>query len=243
MRLFRPRIRFFASFFILTCSVAAAQPRSTSIGLCLRPIFPVEFLGTGEDNTSSGGVDFSLGLRSGFSGGMVVRKGLSELLSMETGINYTKRNYTYRITDTTYSFEDRFRLIGYEVPISLLAFVRLGEQVYMNASLGAGIDAYASSVATKSERSEQVAIKRRSFNPSLNANLGWEYRIPGSGTVYLGATYHRPFGDIYKNSVLYNPGSDERIFNNLLSGSYLTADLRYYFKAEQEKKKRTTKGK
>lgn len=241
MRLTRTRINCLFLFFLLAATIATAQQRSTSVGICFRPIFPVAFLGTGEDRSSLDGVDFSLGLNGGFSGGMVVRKGISDLLSIECGINYTKRNYTYRITDTSYSFEDRFRLIGYEVPFSILAFVRLGEQVYMNASLGAGLDAYASSVATKSGQCEQVAIKRHTVNPSLNANLGWEYRTPGSGTFYLGATYHRPFGDIYQNSVLYNPGTDERVFNNLLSGSYLTADLRYYFKAEQSKKKTDSK--
>jgi hypothetical protein len=212
-----------------------SQPRSTSVGICYRPVFPVAFLGTGEDRTVNEGVNYTLGLDRGFSGGMVVRRGWTSSLSLEAGINYTKRSYTYSITDSSQSFMDRFRLVGYEVPVSLLAFVQLGENIFMNASLGAGIDAIASSVATKTGYYEQVAIKRHTFNPSLNANLGWEFRSRASGTFYLGATYHRPFGEICVNSVLYGTGNDERVFNNLISGSYLTADIRYYFKNETDK--------
>jgi hypothetical protein len=215
-----------------------AQQRTTSVGLCYRPIFPLAFLGTGEEQQSVDNINFTLGLKSGFSGGMVIRRGFTELLSGEIGINYVKRNYDYSITDSGKVFNDGFTLIGYEVPISLLAFIQLGEAVFMNASMGVGLDAFASSVRTYNDNYEQFAIKKHSVEPSLNANIGWEYRTYKSGAIYLGATYHRPFSEVFTNSTIYRKGTVETGSFTQLSGSYLTADLRYYFHAEKDAKKK-----
>jgi hypothetical protein len=229
--------------FLLSFLTGTGQSRTTQVGIGYRPVFPAAFLGTGTETNSVQGVDFTVGLDRGFSGGMVIRTGLTELLSLEAGINYVKRNYSYSILDSAYQAQESFRLVGYELPVSLLAFVRLGEQVFMNASLGAGIDAFASSVATKKERTEQIAIKRHSANPALNANLGWEFRTSASGTIYLGATYHRPFQEIFLNSILYRNQNKDYVSDLWLSGSYLTADVRYYFKAEKSALKKSGKKK
>ena len=215
-----------------------AQQRTTSVGICYRPIFPLEFLGTGEEQQSVDNIDFTLGLQRGFSGGMVIRRGITELLSAEIGINYVKRNYDYSITDSSKFFTDGFTLVGYEVPISILAFIQLGEAVFMNASMGVGLDAFASSVRTFNDNYEQFAIKKHSVEPSLNANIGWEYRTYRSGAIYLGATYHRPFSEVFTNSIIYREGTVETGSFTQLSGSYLTADLRYYFHAEKDLKKK-----
>lgn len=217
---------------------AYAQQRTTSVGICYRPIFPLEFLGTGEEKQSVNNIDFTLGLQRGFSGGMVIRRGFTELLSGEIGINYVKRNYDYSIADSGKVFNDGFTLVGYEVPISILAFIQLGEEIFMNASMGVGLDAFASSVRTFNDNYEQFSIKKHSVEPSLNANIGWEYRTYQSGAIYLGATYHRPFGDVFSNSIIYREGTSETGSFTQLSGSYLTADLRYYFRAEKDPKKK-----
>lgn len=198
-------------------------------------MLPASFLGTGTERKSIENVDFSLSMNRGFSGGMIIRRGFTELLSLEFGLNYVKRNYTYAVTDSAYSTEDRFRIIGYELPVSLMAFVRLGEQIYMNGSLGAGVDAFASSIITDNGNTGQRAIKRHTAYPSLNANIGWEFRTYDAGTIYLGATYHRPLGDIYDNSILYRNNGTDYLYNTVLSGSYLTADLRFYFNGQRDK--------
>ncbi len=227
------------TFLVLFWSIAAvAQSKTTSVGLAYRPIFPLNFIGTGEETQIVDDVNFTTGLQHGFSGGMIIRRGFTDQLALEVGINYVKRNYTLSITDSSTIIEDQFRIIGYEIPVSILALIQLGEAVYMNASLGAGLDAAASSVRTAGAEFEQIAIKKHTVNPALNANVGWEYRTPSSGSIYLGATYHRPIAEIYSNSVLYRKNGNDVIARNQLSGSYLTVDLRYYFAAEKDPKKK-----
>lgn len=221
-----------------------AQPRTTALGLTYRPIFPVNFLGTGPDESVVNGVDIKTGLTTGFSGGMIIRRGLTDLLSMEFGINYTKRTYGVDITDSGYAASSPYRIIGYELPVSLLAFIQLGENMYMNASLGAGLDAFASSVRVANEAFEQIAVKNHTVNPALNANLGWEYRTYQSGIIYVGATYHRPFTEIYTSIVNYRNNGKDISSRTQITGTYLTADLRYYFPYQKDprKKKKVVKG-
>ena len=212
-----------------------AQERVTTVGICYRPIFPVAFLGTGPETVSDLGVSVTTELNKGFSGGMMIRRGFSDLLAGEIGINYVNRKYGFSITDSAFNGKGNFSLVGYEIPISLLVFIKLGEQVYMNASMGTGIDAFASSVRTSTDTYNQVAIKKYVAIPSLNANLGWEYRTEKSGIIYLGATYHRPLSDIYSSYVNYRNNGKDLVFSNQLSGTYLTVDLRYYFHEDREK--------
>lgn len=226
---------------ILQRTDASAQARVTTIGLSYKPIFPVGFLGTSSEQFSQQGVQLDLGLNRGFSGGMSIRRGFSELISAEIGINYTKRTYQFTLTDSAFSESSDFRIIGYEIPASVLVFVQLGEQLFMNASMGAGVDAFASSVSTSDYYYEQVARRRMVFLPAINANLGWEFRTSKSGIIYLGATYHRPFQNIYYNSILYSNNGKIVSFENELSGSYLTADLRYYFHEDPDVKRKKKK--
>lgn len=218
-----------------------AQARVTTVGICYKPIFPVDFLGTGPETSQQDGVTLTTGLNKGFSGGMVIRRGFSDLIAGEAGIQYIRRDYGFTLLDSGYQIERGFRTIGYEIPISALVFVQLAERLYMNASLGTGIDAFASSVRTSEATFEQVAKKNYIVQPIITANLGWEYRTEKSGTIYLGATFHRPFKDIYSNGVNYRNNGKDILFFQQLSGSYLTADLRYYFHEDPEAKKKKSK--
>ena len=79
------------------------QAKLTTVGLQYKPIFPVAFLGTGNQHTDQNGVGFDIGLHSGFNGGMIVRHGFTDLLAIESGINYVKRKYQLTITDSSFS--------------------------------------------------------------------------------------------------------------------------------------------
>lgn len=229
-----------ACFFLLVLSslpfaAVKGQERVTSVGLSYRPIFPVAFLGTGPETQADSGVSVTTALNSGFSGGMLIRRGFSDLLAGEIGLNYVKRKYNLTLEDSAYSNATDFSLIGYEIPLNLMVFIQLGEHLFMNASMGLGLDAFASSIRTTTPEYEQIAAKRYVVLPALNANLGWDYRTSSSGIIYVGTTYHRPFQDIYSAYVNYRNNGKDLVFNGQLSGSYLTIDLRYYFHEDPDR--------
>src|SRR4051812_17698109 len=84
----------------ISTSVFSKDPaRIVTAGIQFKPIFPVSFLHTGTQSAFDQSIRYDLTLKSGFSGGMVIRKGFSELLSIETGINYVKRKYRLDVLD------------------------------------------------------------------------------------------------------------------------------------------------
>ncbi|MFM8433592.1 MAG: hypothetical protein ACKOA1_12410 [Bacteroidota bacterium] len=242
MKSFRSVFYFlFFSLSMLKATESIAQARVTTVGLCYKPIFPVDFLRTGPVSIKKENVQLTTGLNKGFSGGMVIRRGFSDLLAGEAGIQYIRRDYDFSIIDSNVRIDRSFRTIGYEIPVSAMVFVQLAEKLFMNASLGTGIDAFASSVRTSESTFEQIAKKRYVVQPIISANLGWEYRTTGSGTIYLGATFHRPINSIYNNGVNYRNNGKDVVLVQELSGSYITADLRYYFHEDPDVKRKKKK--
>ena len=214
-----------------------AQKNVTTVGLQFKPIFPLNFLGTGETSNLDLDVKFTVGLKSGFAGGMVIRRGLSDLLSIESGINYVKRNYDLKIQDKDFEHNASFRIIGYEIPASLLVYIQLSEKLYMNVSMGGSLDMFASAVQIYDTVFNQVALRNRVMQGAVIANLGWEWRTEKSGYIYLGASYHRPFNFIYLSKTQYYATDPDASTAIELLGNYLTLDLRYFFHEDPETKK------
>jgi hypothetical protein len=213
-----------------------AQQKITTVGIQIKPIIPSTFF-TPAKTAIQDDVAFDLSLNSGFSAGMVVRHGFSDLLAMETGINYVKRKYDLEISDGNFNNQSQFRIIGYEIPLSLLVYIRLGEQFFMNVSMGHSLDIFASSVQSNNDYFIQKSFRKNLFQSAVIANVGWEYRTPKSGYFYLGASYHRPFSYIYTSEIKYKGRIDPAV--TTLSGNYLTIDLRYFFYEDPRKKTHT----
>jgi hypothetical protein len=233
-----------ATFLLLSAAGSRAQERILTVGLQVKPIFASGLLKTGREQIIQDSVTFDIALRSGLSLGMIVRKGLSDLLSLEAGINYTKRKYDLTITDPGADFrgESNFRIISYEIPTSLLVYIRLGEQTYMNASLGHSLNIFASDILTyDTTYFVQYAVYNTRFRSAILANLGVEFRTEKSGYFYVGATYQRPFGDIYSSHTQYHGNGKKVDVYTGISGSYLTLDLRYFFHEDPQKKTKTKK--
>lgn len=228
----------FILLLLATCERGVAQKNVTTVGIQFKPIFPLTFLGTGTQSQLAEGVQFDFSLKSGFAGGMVVRRGMTDLLSFETGINYVKRKYALEITDGSFNTASDFRMVAYEIPASLLAYIQLGEKLFMNASMGAAADMFASSLETSGEGFEHRSKRKNVLQPAVIANVGWEYRTTKSGYWYLGASYHRPFNYIYTSQVQYQRAGKEFIVEQRLLGNYLTLDLRYFFHEDPDNVKR-----
>jgi hypothetical protein len=208
---------------------AISQKGVTTVGIQFKPIFPVAFLGTGKLTNDTAGVHIEVLLKSGFSAGMVVRHNFTNTLAFETGINYIKRKYVVNFSEIDFSDQTLFRIIGYEIPALLMVYSQLGEKIYINGSMGPVLDMFASNIQTQSSLFNNVAIRNHIFQPSLSANIGWEYRTEKNGIFYLGASFLKPFSFIYLSRIGYYRNNKNVIVDNELSGSYLTRDFRFFF--------------
>ncbi|MFM2195830.1 MAG: hypothetical protein RL092_1430 [Bacteroidota bacterium] len=222
----------------LSATLLSAQEKVTTVGFQIKPIFASKFFGTGAQEIEQNDFNYKISQNTGFSGGLIIRKGYTKSLSLEFGINYSRRNVTIETLHQGISSVSKMKIIGYEIPLSQLIFVRLSKNIFMNVSAGACINMFPSDVQATNEVLYAIGGRKLIFNPSLIANLGFEYRSADKGYFYLGTSFNRPFSPIYGlgidyvvNSVVVNSA-----FANL-QGSYLTLDFKYFFHEDPERKK------
>lgn len=221
---------------ILSGSTLFAQKSLTTVGIQYKPIFPIDFLGTGPLTNDLNGVQFKNQLTSGFSFGLIIRHQFTNVIAVEGGINYVKRKFDLSFTDGDFEGNSQFRIIGYEIPLTAMFFTRVSEDIYVNGALGPACDMFASSILTYDDYFTHVASRKQVFNPAINGNVGIEYRTKKSGILYLGVSYHRPFSYIYVDKARYTYRGKDVGAVNFIVGSYLTIDLRYYFHEDKKKK-------
>jgi len=222
-----------------------SQEKVTTFGIQLKPIVPVEFFNAGKQEKTTNNIQYINEPKFGMSFGMVIRRGLTKNLSLETGLNFLRRNYDLTINDPDSSYQSisDFSIVNYEIPLLLLVYVQLGRNTFMNVAGGASIDVYPSDLFVGGENFSNTIIKRGWIQPSMLANLGWEYRTEKSGYVYLGVSLHRPFNNIFTEFIDYERSSGGSVEGESfdLTGSYFTIDLRYFFHEEEQEKRVKTK--
>ena len=216
-----------------------AQENIFTAGFQYRPIFPSEFFKTGTNTISQNKIDFSISQTVGYNAGMIIRRGLTKQLSFETGINYTKRHFSLSITDTTFTDKSNFTIIGYEIPVQGMIFLRMSEKIYMNTSLGLSLDMYATNITTHDAYFRHYSRYHSIFQFAALASLGFEYRTIKSGYFYIGSSYHQPFSYFYLSSIMYEP--KQEIARIKLAGNFIAIDFRYYFHEDTMKPKKKAK--
>ncbi|PCJ25703.1 MAG: hypothetical protein COA97_07440 [Flavobacteriales bacterium] len=222
-----------------------SQEKVTTFGIQLKPIIPVNFFGAGKQEQIQNNIQFINQPKFGLSFGMIIRKGLTKSLSIETGLNFLKRNYDLTINDPDSSFSGTsdFSIVNYEIPVLGLVYVQLGRNMFMNVSGGVSLDIYPTPLFVSGIYFTNAINRTYWIQPSLLANIGWEYRTEKSGYIYIGASLHRSFSNIFTEHVHYNGENDNRdediTFD--LTGNYLTIDIRYFFHEEKQKKKKKVK--
>ncbi len=233
------------AFLCALASGAYSQSGVTTFGIQVKPVIPLDFFDpsiTVEREHLTGTIE----LTGGYAFGMNVRVGLSNTISLETGISQINRNYRFDLVNDTsgYAEGSTFRYIGYEIPIVALVYIRLGERAWMNAALGFSLDLYPSDVQKDILEGRVYVFRNNWAQFGALANLGVEYRTERSGYFYLGGSFHRPFGEMaFADLTYYGPSFFPYTMRTPLDGSYLTLDLRYYFHEDPEKRKVKRKAK
>jgi len=218
------------------------QTKETLFGIQFKPIFSSEITNTGLQSEQEGAVTFTLDQKLGYSFGMVVRKQISKQITLESGINFTQRNYDLGISvndSSNFSSTSDFRYIIYEIPIQALVYVKAGNRTYLNASFGGVLNFLPSNWESFDFYFEHFSIRRSWIIPALSANIGFEYRTAEDGYFYFGISFQRPFTEITTAGVLYKVDNQPQEVTSFdVSGDYLTFDLRYFFNEPPEKRKR-----
>ena len=212
-----------------------AQKGVTTFGLQIKPIISSEIINTGPETIKEGAINFTLEPNQGYSFGMVIRRGITDQISFESGINYTKRHYNLNITNDTLNFDGKsnFSYVIYQIPALAFIYVQLGQKLYLNTAFGASLNFLPSSWDSYDTYFTHFSKRKSWIVPSLLANVGFEYRTRKDGIFYLGFSYHRPFSKITTAGVGY---VEDRIQKEAaffdVTGNYLTIDLRYFFHEE-----------
>lgn len=241
-------LKYFSKFICLGIIIlsfpvhSSAQKNVLTAGFQFKPIFSNKFFNVGPQTKDSSNISFTIRPSGGYNVGAIIRYGLSETFSAETGINYVKRPYELQIKDGAYTSNTRFSIIGYEIPLSAIVFIRLSEKLFVDASLGTVFDFFPSNVQSMDTNFLHYSRRKSWIFPGVTGNFGFEYRTVKSGYFYFGASYHRPFSNIYTTTIGYYVDDTYKTGQQfLLAGNYLTIDFRYYFHEDPLKKQKKKK--
>ena len=212
------------------------QKGVTTFGLQYKPIIPNRFIGTYTQEFNKNQFFSNIQQKLGHSFGGVIRQGLNKTISLETGLNYTQRNFglNFSVPDSSYSGSGKLGVVSYEIPLSCLIYIQLSKTWFINTSLGSALTLFPSDVRVTvpikgAELFKQEGAYRNKLQGALIANIGFEYRTRSSGYFYFGSSYHLPYSKMMTFAMAYEyPGGKVVAIDNV-RGSYLTVDFRYFF--------------
>jgi hypothetical protein len=218
---------------------AKSQNSKTTFGIQYKPIIPAAYFNAADLSKSSASYNFNLKPKYSNSFGMVIRHQINKTFSVESGLNYTQRNFKLSITNSAINLSDftAFGMRSYELPLQLLTYVRASENWYLNIAFGISYNRLASDIFSYGEKEQgyyfQNTYRKSEGYSALLANVGMEYRTESKGYYYFGASLHRPWkaiGRIYPEyddkTNIFN--EDKEFYFDML-GNFVTIDFRYFF--------------
>lgn len=218
---------------------ANSQNSKTTFGIQYKPIIPAEYFNAADLSKSSASYNFSLNPKYSNSFGMIIRRQINKTFSVESGLNYTQRNFKLSITNSAINLSDftTFGMRSYELPLQFLTYVRASENWHLNIAFGISHNVLASDIFSYGEEKNyfyfQNTYRKNGGYSALLANLGMEYRTESKGHYYFGASLHKAWkaiGRIYPEyddkTNIFN--EDKEFFFDML-GNFVTIDFRYFF--------------
>lgn len=224
-----------------------AQQNVTTVGFQFKPMVKTGFIDYGGGDIERDWLSSQYSFEGGYATGMVIRRGFTRTLSLETGISYIKRNFRVDVedADSLHTGTMEYSLIAYQIPIQGLIYARLSDNLYMNASGGLGVNFMPSDVKTNTFEHRQTTYRignQRWLKTSLLANYGFEYRTKKDGYFYLGVSYDRPLGNfVGSRAVIRRESGEERFTDGFFTGAFFTVDVRYFFHEDPERRKNRPK--
>lgn len=230
------KAKIFVGLFFLCIVSSFAQKGITTFGLQYKPIIPNRIIGTYTQDFDTNQFFSSIQQRLGHSFGGVIRIGINKTISLETGLNFTQRNFglNFSVPDSGYVGKGKLGVVSYEIPLSCLIYIQLSKTWFINTSLGSSLTLYPSDVRVTvpikgAEIFKQEGAYRNKLQGALIANIGFEYRTKQKGYFYVGSSYNLPYSKMMTFAMSYEYPGGKVVARDNVRGSYLTLDLRYFF--------------
>lgn len=235
------------SFLLLSQGVLSQKRERfpSYFGFQFKPLIPGDFLAKSQITVRDGNFSGIFTQKYGYSFGAMTRVGLTKLISLETGINQVKRNFSvaFNHADSSLTGNVNFGVVSYDIPLNAMIYIQLSEKVFTNASIGSSLVYYPSNVGTLTEVGNKIAFsaegrRMHRFAAEINANFGFELRTKKDGFFYIGASAKVPLAPIYKVAATYQFASEETVVaTGLVNGAYLSMDFRYFLPYSKSKEK------
>ncbi len=227
--------------FIGTCFTASAQKPGKErvpsyFGFRVAPVFPTRFIGSPNTYLEEDGWYTDLNQMLGYSFGGTVRAGVKKLIAIETGINFTQRQFSLEtgVPDSNSYAYDTLSFIEYDMPINALFYIQLSEKIYADAALGVTVTYKPTDIGVLNQPGGKflyqhtgLVMRRTSFD--FNANLGFEYRTEKKGFFYIGGAARVPISPLISLIAEYKyDGHYQRLIGDV-DGSFLSLEFKYFF--------------
>lgn len=238
-------------FFLLFVgnSVVTAQSHRVKpenfFGIQFRPLIPLGMVGDRPFTIRNDNFETKISPAFGYSYGGTVRVGLTELLSIETGINLSQRKFKaeYSVADSSLYADHTIGYFSFDVPANLLIYIKLGEKFYMNVAGGASLNYNPSNirkVLTPDEFAQDIFIfeglRQRYFSFNANVEVGFEFRTYNAGIFYLGMYGRVPFGRVLEIATEYRYDTYSSVAYGEVKGATFALSLKYFFHNTRIKK-------
>ncbi|NBV68934.1 MAG: hypothetical protein EBR74_10395 [Flavobacteriia bacterium] len=223
-------------FFAQTYAQLGDNKFPSYFGIQVKTLFPSSFIANPNTIVEKEGLSATLHQKIGYSFGATVRAGLTEFISLETGINYTQRFFDISgsIADSNVFINNQMGFIQYDIPINALIYIKMTKKWYANASLGFAAGFKPTSIATTnnlngSQFFYNTGVVQKKFSLDLNGNFGFEYRSKKAGVYYVGTSVRLPLKPLFVYVATYkNQGYKVTQYGDV-AGGYLSVDFKYFF--------------
>lgn len=233
--------RFILILFILPLSLFAQKENKFGVqnyfGFQTRMIIPSDAIGPNTLTLTKDYFTTTIQQQVGYTFGGVVRLGLSELISIETGLNYVQRRFgiTMSETDSAITAYGTMSFIQYDIPVSAVINVKLSKELFANASLGFALQNKPSSVGIitnpqgKHEFLHQGVVDiHKKISLDLISSVGFEYRTKKSGVFYIGGSARVAMAPVFLLVAKHRYVNESKVVYGNVNGSYLSFDLKYF---------------
>jgi hypothetical protein len=197
----------------------------TSFGIIFNPIIPTNLLQTNDVIKTTDTSMYSVASLLGYEFGMEIRHSFTKKFSLQSGITFIRRNYDAKaeLYSQNETANEKLKLIAYEIPIKLIGFVRLSDNIYMDIAGGFGFEMYPSNIYVNHFYGQKTSW----IQVATIMDVGWEYRSRFNGTFHIGVSYKLHFTDMMH--VIYSNKYGTRIDYVDVSGNYLALNFKYFF--------------
>ena len=223
--------------FWLNIVISQSKNSDKQFGINTGAIIPINYFGAGPLELESNNSQITLSSKLGYHYGMMIKTNYSKKFSIESGINFLRRNFDLSGSSDVTGDEDNadFGYISYGFPTKAIVYIQLSDKSFLNTSLGASLDFYASAVNSKGENDFifQYSERAKWINGSILADLGVEWR-GDYGAFFLGAGVNIPMTTIAVTNLKFH--YDESDYNNktdsynpvFLRGNFFDIKIKYF---------------